>query len=247
MAQNEYRQPTFQSPEYHPSFRGQSGHYDATEYFDHEAQSPFRPEPAAYEEPTPGDSEPKYESEVTVNTVESIPIDSFHGQRNSYFQLSQNTHDKDPPSPTTSTFKYHLDHAGVKLESAFRQYFLTWVLALFTLGWMIFTIYFAYNCSISNPLTPSLIFSKPERTILLLNILSQFTIFLLAELTLSVFEALRWAFASSPHGINVFSFVGLSRATSLLGILSLLIRNRIRGPGEPILSKDGHRLWGLQR
>ena len=118
MAQNEYRQPTFQSPEYHPSFRGQSGHYDATEYFDHEAQSPFRQEPAAYEEPTPGDSEPKYESEVIVNNLESIPIDSFHGQRNSYFQLSQNTHDKDPPSPTTSTFKYHLDHAGVKLESA---------------------------------------------------------------------------------------------------------------------------------
>jgi hypothetical protein len=247
MAQNVYRQTAFQSPEYRASYQGQSGQYDATEYFDHEAQSPFRQEPAAYKQSTPGDIQHKYEPEVTVDTLESTPIGSFHGQRNPYLHLSQDTHDKAPPSPASSTFKYHLDHAGVKLESTFRQYFLTWVLALFTLGWIIFTIYFAYNCSISNPLTPSLIFSKPERTILLMNILSQFTIFLLAELTLSVFEALRWAFASSPHGINAFSFVGLSRATSLLGILSLLIRNRIREPGEPILSKDGHRLWGLQR
>ena len=184
MAQNEYRQHTFQSPEYHSSSCGQSGYCDATEYLDQEAQSPFRQESAAYDESTPGDIMQKYESEVSVNTLESIPIDPFHGQRNSYFQLSQHTHNKDPPSHTTSTFKYHVNHAGVKLEPTFRQYFLTWVLALFTLGWMIFTIYFAYNCSINNPLAPSLIFWKPERPILLLNILSQFTIFLLAELCL---------------------------------------------------------------
>jgi hypothetical protein len=62
-------------------------------------------------------------------------------------------------------------------------------------------------------------------------------------LTSSVFEAVRWAFASSRSGIPASSFLSLSRATSVFGILNLLIGNE----KHSLVRKDGHRFWSLQR
>jgi hypothetical protein len=92
-------------------------------------------------------------------------------------------------------------------------------------------------------MSPRLIFSRPERSILVLNIASQLTIFCLAELTSCVFEAVRWAIACSAAGTNAFTFLSLSRATNALGVLCLLFGSS----GDQKFGRDGHRLWGGQR
>ena len=133
--------------------------------------------------------------------------------------------------------------AGVRLQSTFRQFFWTWLLALFAAFWIMFTIYFAYNCTLEKPLSTALIFSSPDNTLLVLNILSHGTIFCLKELTSAVFEAVRWAFASSNKGIPAYSFLSLSRATNLFGILILFAGKE----KNSLASKEGHRIWGFQR
>ena len=135
------------------------------------------------------------------------------------------------------------DPPGTRLDSTFRQFLWTWIVSLIAVAWVGFTICFAYNCTLVNPFLPSLLFSNPKYTLLMLNILSHGTIILLKDLTSSAFEAVRWAFASSKKGVSASSFIGLSRATSALGILDLVFGRS----GSYGLGKDGHRLWGLQR
>jgi hypothetical protein len=105
---------------------------------------------------------------------------------------------------------------------------------------MVFTIYFAFNSSLEQPLSPSLILSKPERTILALNIASQLTIFFLGELFINTFEGVRWALAASAKGVSAFTFLTLGRATTPMGVLCLL-------GGKQGARNGGHRLWATQR
>lgn len=132
---------------------------------------------------------------------------------------------------------------GTRLQSTFRQFLWTWILSLIAAAWVIFTICFAYNCTLLNPFSTSLLFSKPENTLLMLNILSHGTIILLKDLASSAFEAVRWAFASSKKGVSASNFIGMSRATNALGVLGLVFSRY----GSYGLGKDGYRLWGLQR
>ena len=118
----------------------------------------------------------------------------------------------------------------------------TLLLALLTAGVMSFTIFFAYNSAMEQPISNHLIFSNPERSILALNILSQITIFLFAELTLAVLEAVRWALACSTNGTAALTFLALSRATNAIGVLGILLGN-----GDKKFGKDGYRLWAGQR
>jgi hypothetical protein len=119
----------------------------------------------------------------------------------------------------------------------------TLLLAVFTCGAMIFTVFFAYNSSLAVPLSTKLIFDKPATSVLVLNVASQVTIFCLAELTICVFEAIRWAFACSSRGVQGYTFLSLSRATNLLGVLCLL--TGATTSKQPL--SGSHRLWGSQR
>jgi len=118
----------------------------------------------------------------------------------------------------------------------------TFGIAFVTTAMMAFTIFFAYNGSMDHPVAPLLIFKEPSTSILVLNVLSQLTIFFLSEMTIWVFEGLRWSFASSLTGIPAYTFLALSRATSAVGVLFLLFSKNERG-----VKRDGHRLWGGQR
>jgi len=135
------------------------------------------------------------------------------------------------------------DNSGVRLQSTLRQYAWTWLLSLFSLVWIVFTICFAYNCTLANPFAASLLFSRPENTLLMLNILSHGTLILLKDLTSSVFEPVRWAFASSSIGVSAFNFIALSRATNTTGVLALLFTRS----GSNGFGYNGYRLWGTQR
>src|SRR5579862_3399093 len=76
------------------------------------------------------------------------------------------------------------------------QFLTTWLLMAFTSAWLAFTIFFAWNSTLANPLMQRLLPSNPSHTITALNILSHVTVFLLQLLVSSVLEALRWAYAS---------------------------------------------------
>jgi hypothetical protein len=132
---------------------------------------------------------------------------------------------------------------GIRLDGMIRQFTWTWILALLTMVWILFTIYFAYNSSMDQPKAPLLIFTNPQNTILTLTILSHVTVLLLEAMTSSALESVRWAFACSKDGISTFSFLGLSRATGILGVLNLLLE----GGKDSFFKRDGHRFWGIQR
>ena len=120
----------------------------------------------------------------------------------------------------------------------------TIMLAYGTAACMSFTIFFAYNGCLNQPIVESMILERPERAIVILNILSQLTIFLLAELTSSIFDITRWALASTSAGIPAFTFLVLSRATTMFGVVSLLMAKAVK---MSEFQRDGHRFWGIQR
>jgi hypothetical protein len=125
-----------------------------------------------------------------------------------------------------------------------RNKFITLVIAIITALCMTCTIFYAYNGSLEEPHIASLVAKTPERTILILNIMSQITLFSLAELTTLAMDATRWSLACSTTGASSLAFLALSRATSFLGVLYLSF-----GTGEigAKLERNGHRVWGSQR
>jgi hypothetical protein len=125
-----------------------------------------------------------------------------------------------------------------------RSRLLILTLAASTVLSMTVTIFYAYNSSLEQPHIASLVARSPGRSILILNALSQFTLFFLAELTTCTMDVLRWALASSTSGTSAFTFLTLSRATSLLGAMFLSVGStKVQGKFE----RNGHRIWGMQR
>jgi len=126
------------------------------------------------------------------------------------------------------------------LQSTFRYVLWTWVLLLISVGWVIFAVYYAYNCTSATPVS-LLLFSNSKHTILLLSILSHGTVILLGALTSNVFEATRWTLASSTCGVASETFIGLGRGTTYIGLLSLF------PSGSLSIRKDTYWYWGFQR
>ena len=118
------------------------------------------------------------------------------------------------------------------------------VVAFITAILLAFTIFFSYNSSLQQPYLSLFVSKKPERSILILNVASQVTLFALAELTSSVFDSIRWALACHGTGTTALTFITLSRATSFIGSLYLSMgKNRV--PGS--FPRNDHRVWGIQR
>jgi hypothetical protein len=134
-------------------------------------------------------------------------------------------------------------YTGDKLQSTPRQLLWTWITALASCLWMAFTTLFAFNCSLPKPLAASLLPPRSEDSLLILNILSHGMVLLLGLLTSQAFETVRRALASSKKGIPVGSFLGLSRATGLLGVISVLFNGKFSG----FLKLDGPQFWSMQR
>ena|SRR5579859_6635753 len=133
-----------------------------------------------------------------------------------------------------------------RLQSRFQQLFVTWLLAVATFCCIVPTILFALNVSLQNPFSLKLLPSTPGTTILILNILSHLSVFLLSQLSGLVLEALRWSLASSRSGITAFGFLALGRATNVMGVARLLFRST-RKEGDLGHLRNEHRLWGFQR
>lgn len=79
------------------------------------------------------------------------------------------------------------------------------------------------------------LFLSPANTNLLITVLSQVFGQLIQALFKNIFDVLRWQLASRERGVPIPTFLQLSGATELLGVLSL------------IATKGNHHTWGLQR
>jgi hypothetical protein len=125
-----------------------------------------------------------------------------------------------------------------------RKHRFTILMAILTTIILGATIFFAFNCSLAQPVSPALRFDLPERNVFVLTLLTQLTIFSLAELTSTVLDLVRWAFSCSAQGVPAFTFLALSRATNVLGVLYLVLGKAQSSRG---FQASGHRLWGCQR
>ena len=127
-------------------------------------------------------------------------------------------------------------------SSRIRSRIIVCAIAFITAICLTATIFFAYNCSLEQPRVPALVAKSPERTILILNVLSQVTLFFLADLTSLVLDATRWALACSTTGTSALTFLILSQATTFLGVLYMSF-----GSTSGKFGRHNHRLWGVQR
>jgi len=134
-------------------------------------------------------------------------------------------------------------YASSPLKPTWKQFLQTWIFIFCAIIWISFTIFFAYNSTLTNPFSKSLLLSKPSRTITALTVMSHITVLWLQMITSTVFEAVRWTYASSTEGISAFAFIALSRATGIPGIVKLLFHDSKTNQGFA----KGHRLWGVQR
>jgi hypothetical protein len=82
---------------------------------------------------------------------------------------------------------------------------------------------------------PDLLMLSPAKTLLAIAVMVQMLSYLLSAFQLASFEALRWALACSDNGVSFKSFLGLSRATSLMGV------------GYLFWERGTHHIWCFER
>jgi hypothetical protein len=123
---------------------------------------------------------------------------------------------------------------GIPLFPKWRHLLPNVLLLLVACAWLSLTVWLS---SVSSSDHPPTIFSRPEWTVLVLSFLSNGTVFLMGELTVGTCELLRWVLISRPTGVGMATFLGLSRATSFVGVMSLFFSDQ----------QTNHRRWCSQR
>jgi len=124
---------------------------------------------------------------------------------------------------------------GTVLPKKFKQ--LRWTIFLFFLTFVLSVLTFLYIYAALIAQHPSLgrLLFSPSRTIFVVGLLAQVMALLITQLFDNVFDILRWQLASRDGGVRTTTFMGLSGATSLPGLLMLL---PVKGP---------HIFWCSQR
>ena len=110
-----------------------------------------------------------------------------------------------------------------------RRYQYICSLAVISTAVTCYSVYYAFNASLSSyPFLPFLWYS-PDITIFTLNLLAQTSNILLSELTNTVCDHLRWSRLGSTKGISALSFLALGIATSTFGLVSLALLGISKG------------------
>jgi hypothetical protein len=138
---------------------------------------------------------------------------------------------------------------GTRLQSIVRQSYQDFILGAFAIPCCFITLLYAYGATRGSPSLQNL-YKHTSVTIFLLLLLSQLSVFLVRQLVNSTFERMRWALASGEKGISLTSFLGMSPATSLSGVLRLLVFSGDRGRrSEKIWTKVSKKVqwWIAQR
>lgn len=120
-------------------------------------------------------------------------------------------------------------------ESKTKRFIPHWILASGAVVISGFCTAYSYRVLISQDALPKAFAFSPGQTVLIVNVLSHLVAFLCWTLFSYATEALRWALACRENGVELTTFLALSRATPLSGVAYLcLFRGR-------------HQLWSLQR
>jgi len=108
------------------------------------------------------------------------------------------------------------------------------VLLIATTLWLVISVWVSFA---AERISPPTFIAQPEFVVVALSFLSGGSMFLLGELVLMTFEHLRWTLSSRQSGVDIGTFLGISRATCLLGVLKLNFSKQC----------NSTKLWCLQR
>lgn len=168
-------------------------------------------------------------------SITDIPLLPFDQRHDDYSYLTEAGYTPPPTAEYNSSFGLasppflrHGPESGDNEEESsdgiiIRHNYLdlNWCLFIITLACCGATSYFAYNATLETP-DPLFIPEDPNQTIGILNAMSTICAFLLGELVQAVFERTRWILASRSKGLSMTDFLGMSRATSIVGVFALL-------------------------
>jgi len=94
--------------------------------------------------------------------------------------------------------------------------------------------YVQQTLTVQKPALGALLFS-PSTTVAVINAMSTILVTLIAGLYAMVFDAVRWQLAARERGVRYITFLSLSAATSLWGVVHL------------VLLTGFHQIWCIQR
>lgn len=123
--------------------------------------------------------------------------------------------------------------SAIPLESRWTRYSPTLLSLIVSLAWVSATIWLSFATGYAKPIIPS-----PSTTIIVLNVFSTGSTFLLGQAVGQTFEHLRWTLASNRKGIGLATFLGLGSSSSSIGVLDSML-------WKP--STAHHRSWCAQR
>ncbi|KAM7217471.1 hypothetical protein V8F06_007102 [Rhypophila decipiens] len=191
----------------------------------------IQPEPAIS---SPWRSTAEFESENgsrwSQSSKRAFELDALDPERRVSYQLPSSSEPKQtipPESPASVPAAF--------LQGKSTRYVPAWTVALLALGTTAVTVWYSYRVMVDINELPRPLQLSPGLTVLVVNVLSHIVAFLALSLSTDILEHLRWALACRPEGILLTSFLAMSRATSITGVLYLF-----RVPGW-------HQLWALQR
>ena len=123
--------------------------------------------------------------------------------------------------------------------------FSPWLLAACSIALTSFTVYYGWNASFSSSPSARFLWNQPDNTIFTVNVLSYLATILVSTLVTATCDQLRWTKCCAEQGMPFLTFLALSSATPVSGLLHLLL-----SPLPPLVSllrSMGPRLWSLQR
>jgi hypothetical protein len=138
------------------------------------------------------------------------------------------------PTPTTTTADVQALRTSL-LQHKRQRFLSTWIIAILSIIMSSLSIWYSWRVMVDETALPTRLVLSPGATVLVANILSHVVAYLCWSLASDTMEALRWALASRPEGVLLTSFLALSRATPLIGVVYLC---SVRGQ---------HWLWAAQR
>ena len=123
--------------------------------------------------------------------------------------------------------------------------FWTMTLVVISISVTGFTVYYSWNASIALNPSQHFLWFQPNVTVFTVNILSYIATVFVKALIDATCDHIRWRQSSREKGMSVLSFLALSSATSLWGLVHLLFSPvpRIQSTSQSM----SHRLWSLQR
>jgi len=121
------------------------------------------------------------------------------------------------------------------LQRKSTRYAPAWTVALLALGTTAITVWYSHRVMVDKTELPRGLQLTPGLTVLAVNVLSHIVAFLALSLFSDMLEHLRWSLACRPNGVPLGSFLAMSRATPITGVLYLF---RVKG---------WHQIWALGR